>query len=299
MESWGAARYGQPCREGGFDWPIAVPAAVAFVETPPAEGVRRVGMARGDERRRDGGWSVSAHVSQMADNLRNWAERLQPARLGEAREIPGYGPDDLAGVRSYECSFDRVSPVRIAVHVASMIALVGVLSGCTTSHHIPSKDQSSRPATGAARPLTGFGALRGDWNRTHTEVVAPGCPAGSAYDMDPHLDSYPGCPGSMYVGVDGADDRVEAYQVNFPAGTTPQQTLRAELRELPSDAVRVSQLTPTGCVITQYRSATLARLDPSNIPGGLVAVASDTKPNGRRYLDLIPTDLQTAGITTC
>ena len=70
----------------------------------PDEVARRVGTARGDERRRDGGWSVSEYVSNLADNLRNWAERLQAAQLGEVREVQGYDPDELARVRRYDGS---------------------------------------------------------------------------------------------------------------------------------------------------------------------------------------------------
>lgn len=140
--------------------------------------------------------------------------------------------------------------------------------------------------------LTGFGALRADWDRTHTVVVARGCSRGSAYDENLRLDAFPGCPGSEYGGVDGPGDRVEAYVVNFPAGTTLQQTLQAQARELPSDAVVVWQATLPDCTVTQYRSPELGRLDPADIPGGLVGAASETTPQGRRYLNLLPFDMR-------
>jgi hypothetical protein len=105
------------------------------------------------------------------------------------------------------------------------------------------------------------------------------------------LDAFPGCAGSKYVAVDGPGDRVEAYEVRFPAGTTLQQTLLAVVRELPPDTALVWRSTLPGCTVAQYRSAELARLDPANVPGGLIEVASETTPAGRRYLGLLPLDL--------
>jgi hypothetical protein len=179
-----------------------------------------------------------------------------------------------------------------------MFVLASALTAC--SHRSPATNTSTRPGLSAHASVTliGFGALRSNWNRTHTEVTAAGCEAGSAYDADPHLDPFPDCPGSKYVAVDGPANRVEAYQVNFPAGTTLAQTLQAETSELPPDALQVSRLTPAGCVITEFRSAALARLDPANLPDGLVSVASETKPTSRRYLDFLPVT-PGAAITKC
>jgi len=93
------------------------------------------------------------------------------------------------------------------------------------------------------------------------------------------------------VAVDGPGNRIEAYEVNFPAGTTLRQTLLATVRELPPDAALLWRTTMPHCTVAQYRSAELARLDPVNIPGGLVGVASETTPRGRRYLNLLPFDM--------
>lgn len=192
---------------------------------------------------------------------------------------------------------NRARGTRMATILRAVIALAlcGVLAGCTGAHPAPppfSSSASGSVTTSApAQPvLTGFGALQADWNRTHAVVVAPGCPRGSAYDEDPRLDAFPGCPGSRYVAVDGFGNRIEAYQVNFPAGTTLRQTLLATVGELPPDAALLWRTTMPECTIAQYRSAELARLDPANIPGGLVGVASETTPPGRRYLSFIPLD---------
>ena len=187
--------------------------------------------------------------------------------------------------------------MRTVLRAGAALVLSGALAGCTAAHPVlpqPTRSPASASVTTAATALpvlTGFGALRADWDRRHTAVVAAGCARGSAYDEDPRLDAFPGCPGSRYVAVDGPGDRVEAYEVNFPAGATLRQTLLAEAGELPSDAVLVWRTTLAECTVSQYRSPELARLDPSSIPGGLVGVASETTPRGSRYLDFVPLDL--------
>ena len=74
---------------------------MAVIADAPAEVERRIGMVRGDERHAAGGWSVAEYVSHLGDNLRNWAERVQAARLGGVHEVAGYDPDELARVRGY------------------------------------------------------------------------------------------------------------------------------------------------------------------------------------------------------
>jgi hypothetical protein len=89
------------------------------------------------------------------------------------------------------------------------LLLSGVLAGCTYSHAalpppVSSSASGSVTTSVPAQPvLTAFGALRADWNRAHAVVVASGCPRGSAYDEDPGVDAFLGCPGSRYVAVDG------------------------------------------------------------------------------------------------
>lgn len=110
VELWGPALFGQPCRECGFDWSLSPSEAVAAIADAPAEVARRIRKARGDERRASGGWSVSEYVSHVSDNLRNWAERVQAARLAGVPDAVGYDPDELARVRGY-----AALPVEVAV----------------------------------------------------------------------------------------------------------------------------------------------------------------------------------------
>lgn len=101
MEAWGAALYGDPCRECGFDWSIGAADAIAWVSTFDGRLAEATANARGDERRPSGGWSVTEYTAHIGDNLRQWAERVQGARLDGRTELAGYDPDELAAARGY------------------------------------------------------------------------------------------------------------------------------------------------------------------------------------------------------
>ncbi len=44
---------------------------------------------------------MTEYVSHIGDNLRNWSERVQGARLAGVLEVVGYDPDELAHARRY------------------------------------------------------------------------------------------------------------------------------------------------------------------------------------------------------
>lgn len=101
MEAWGAALYGDPCRECGFDWSIAPPDGIRWVETLPERLTDATRHAQGAERRAHGGWSVTEYICHIGDNLRQWSERIQCARLSGSSAVAGYDPDTLAAARGY------------------------------------------------------------------------------------------------------------------------------------------------------------------------------------------------------
>ncbi|WP_190232849.1 hypothetical protein [Streptomyces avicenniae] len=101
MELWGASLYGDPCRDCGFDWSLTPREAVVLVGALPARYAGLVEGLRGDERLPGLAWNVTAYVSHVTDNLRNWAERLAGARLSDAHRVPGYDQDLLANARHY------------------------------------------------------------------------------------------------------------------------------------------------------------------------------------------------------
>ncbi len=57
------------------------------------------GYLTGEERL--DGWSVAEYVSHVGDNLRQWSERIQAARLTGRPDVAGYDPDALAEARGY------------------------------------------------------------------------------------------------------------------------------------------------------------------------------------------------------
>ncbi len=102
MELWGAALYGDPCRECGWDWSIGRRDAVAFVRGVPGA---YAGLLRGREARSrhpDLVWSAGAYVCHVTDNLRIWAERLAGAALGGEAVVAGYDEHALAVARRYD-----------------------------------------------------------------------------------------------------------------------------------------------------------------------------------------------------
>jgi hypothetical protein len=101
-EAWGAALYGQPCRECGFDWSLSADDALHVVgEIADAFDVR-LSEATGTERHPDLSWTPTAYVCHVTDNLRIWAERLAGAVDGGDVEVAGYDQDLLARARNYD-----------------------------------------------------------------------------------------------------------------------------------------------------------------------------------------------------
>ena len=102
MEDWGAALYGDPCRECGFDWSIDAPDAVALVAAIPARYAAVLDGKDGYARHDDLGWTAGGYVAHVGDNLRIWAERLAGAALHGERGVPGYDQDLLGRARGYD-----------------------------------------------------------------------------------------------------------------------------------------------------------------------------------------------------
>jgi hypothetical protein len=101
VEPWGAALYGDPCRACGFDWSLTPDEAVGWIAGWGPRLTAVISAADGTERRAGGGWSVSEYVCHVGDNLRQWTERVQCARLAQQVEVAGYDPDALAEARGY------------------------------------------------------------------------------------------------------------------------------------------------------------------------------------------------------
>jgi hypothetical protein len=100
-EKWGAALYGDPCRQCGFGWRLSPAEAVQSIRETPAKYAARLAGHTGRERHPDLGWTAGGYVCHVTDNLRTWAERLAGGYLGGQLDVPGYDPDLMARARSY------------------------------------------------------------------------------------------------------------------------------------------------------------------------------------------------------
>jgi hypothetical protein len=107
--------YGEPCRQCGFRWSITAPEAVSWVRG--FEGRARAATCSLTGEERADGWPVAAYVAHVGDNLRQWSERVQAARLGGRPEVTGYDPDALADARGYASI-----PLEVALWSASSAA---------------------------------------------------------------------------------------------------------------------------------------------------------------------------------
>ena len=101
MDTWGAALYGEPCRECGFTWSAGLAATVLLMEGIPDSIDELVKEAAGTEGLPDLGWNVSGYIAHMTDNTRIWSERLIAVARGADPHVVPYDPDLLAESRRY------------------------------------------------------------------------------------------------------------------------------------------------------------------------------------------------------
>jgi hypothetical protein len=102
MSEWGIQKYGDPCRECGFDWSTSLMEAMTTAIDAPKMFKSTIGVHPGSTRHPDLEWSLSAYVSHIADNLRVFAERIAGIALGAPASVPPYDQDELARVRGYD-----------------------------------------------------------------------------------------------------------------------------------------------------------------------------------------------------
>ncbi|NKY12477.1 DinB family protein [Cellulomonas hominis] len=101
MEQWGAALYGEPCRECGYVWDRTPQEAVHAVEDVPGRFAAVLVTAPEPLWHPGLGWSTAGYLRHVADNLEIWAYRLDAARVDGRTATQGYDPDELARVRDY------------------------------------------------------------------------------------------------------------------------------------------------------------------------------------------------------
>ena len=102
MAMWGAGFYGDPCRECGYSWSISPEDATALILDAPERYAELLAGADGSERHPALTWSVKAYVAHVADNLRNWAERIVSACEAGQTALRPTDQDVVAAARAYE-----------------------------------------------------------------------------------------------------------------------------------------------------------------------------------------------------
>ena len=102
MHEWAKSVYGDPCHQCGYSWAVDTTDAITMVADLP--GCLPVPAGGGHRWRTPcgAGWSVSAYVCHVGDNLRIWAERLVGIAAGADRHVAGYDESALARARHYE-----------------------------------------------------------------------------------------------------------------------------------------------------------------------------------------------------
>jgi hypothetical protein len=101
MDLWGAALYGDPCRECHFDWSISEDAGLLLISELPRTYAAILSRATGTERHPDLTWTIGEYVCHVADNLRIWSERVGGACEGGGPAIGAYDENLLAAARNY------------------------------------------------------------------------------------------------------------------------------------------------------------------------------------------------------
>ena len=102
MTTWGAGFYGDPCRECGYSWSISPEEANALIADAPRRYAEMLDGADGNARHPALTWSAKAYVCHVADNLRNWAERIVNASAAGQTALRPTDADILAATRGYE-----------------------------------------------------------------------------------------------------------------------------------------------------------------------------------------------------
>ncbi|GAA3954297.1 hypothetical protein GCM10023085_40990 [Actinomadura viridis] len=149
MEDWGSARYGDPCRECGYDWSITHEAAIDLVGTIPQLYTELLGGHSPTLRHPDLEWTAGAYICHVTDNLRIWAERLVSAALTGDAAIHGYDDVLLSRARAYNLLpvSGALWSLRLAVEAWTQAMDLAIESEVVLAH----PERGAQPARNVAR----------------------------------------------------------------------------------------------------------------------------------------------------
>jgi hypothetical protein len=179
-------------------------------------------------------------------------------------------PNTGSGAPPTQLKLSRLLPV------ATLMATI-LLASCGDATTSATSSPTGQPTVSKASPtsgptgskVTGFGALKADWNAHHTaQGSSPNLTAGCCYNYDPKLlDS----PHYRYVNVDldAKSGRVLGYTMVLYPNTTIADARAQTMAELPSDATVVFFVaSPCNSSILEAKSATLVPIFSQPAIGG-------------------------------
>jgi hypothetical protein len=158
----------------------------------------------------------------------------------------------------------------IAIAAVALIAIGGGTWLWVTGNPAANGGSPNPSTSESARTLSALGMTFLDWNGVHK--VAPGYPAGTAYDPDPTLPPSGGAVGARYTKLVVTDNLVLSFRVNFVGGSTMGTTNLAVTRILPTDANLINTQILATCAIRQFNSPTLGRAIGSANHNGEISV---------------------------
>ncbi len=193
--------------------------------------------------------------------------------------------------------------------VVAASASICLIAGCQSAQPPTPGSQSRSTSAATSQPggITAFGALRGDWLRTHPPDTSNGHVPDCCFDAQ-------GQGQAEYYAATFTAGRVLGYYINFsnvlngkevPGPPIPRSAaLALVVRELPTDAAQVYDTKAASCEQLQFKSATLGPLlaDPQIGDGaGLVDVVltSDglrSNDSNTYYVDRVTTANLSLGI---
>lgn len=178
---------------------------------------------------------------------------------------------------------------RVVVRIASGVAAIFVVAGCSSDGKVPTTPVASRPSTShtsspapppstqaaSAYPhdhLTGYGATLDSFATHHTAAADRSLPAGCCFG--PAVSLADGRTVETWNVANSPGDIVTYLIHFFPTGTGQDTAVRrVERQDLPPDVQRVqSVVVDDSCRIVVYNSHTLATSAPENKLGTSVSI---------------------------
>ncbi len=133
-----------------------------------------------------------------------------------------------------------------------------------------SSNSASATSSSNAGTALGLGSSLSDFQVAHT--LAPGYPAGTAFDPDPQLPALGGQPGARFSLVVAASGQITSYRITLAPGSDIISAKVKVADTLPSDAVQAWVQAKSACLIVGMTSAVIGTKVVADPSGGVIVV---------------------------